>query len=169
LSVTCNRWWLYPGTQVSTTNKTDRHGITQILLNLNLYLTSIIDYMSYLSVTRAWILKPSWTRVTIYTVEVWTALSLLKQNQCRIQIITICHWQECGIGKFSQNYSFPSFYYGEYETAHGISLTLQIHLSFPLINNIKLLVQWNLSNQTHQETKESVRIVKDVGKLRFYF
>jgi hypothetical protein len=56
------------------------------------------------------------------------------------------------IGKFSQNYSFPSFYYGEYETAHGISLTLQIHLSFPLINNIKLLVQWNLSNQTHQET-----------------
>ena len=30
-------------------------------------------------------------------------------------------------------------------------------------------IQWNLSNPTHQETREMCRIVPDVGKLGFYF
>ena len=32
-----------------------------------------------------------------------------------------------------------------------------------------LTVQWNLSNPTHQGTREMCRIVQDVGKLRFSF
>jgi hypothetical protein len=32
-----------------------------------------------------------------------------------------------------------------------------------------LLIQWNLSNPTHQGTREMCRIVQDVGKLRFSF
>jgi hypothetical protein len=30
-------------------------------------------------------------------------------------------------------------------------------------------IQWNLSNPTHQGTREMCRIGQDVGKLRFYF
>ena len=36
LSVTCNRWWFSLGTPVSSTNKTDRHDITEILLKVAL-------------------------------------------------------------------------------------------------------------------------------------
>jgi hypothetical protein len=36
LSVTCDRGWLSPGTQVSSTYKTDRHDITEILLKVAL-------------------------------------------------------------------------------------------------------------------------------------
>ena len=32
-----------------------------------------------------------------------------------------------------------------------------------------IMVQWNLSNPTHQGTREMCRIVQDVGILRFYF
>ena len=33
----------------------------------------------------------------------------------------------------------------------------------------KLFVQWNLSNPTHQGTRELCRLVQDVRILRFYF
>jgi hypothetical protein len=35
-SVTCIYWWFSPGTPVSSTNKTDRHNITEILLKVAL-------------------------------------------------------------------------------------------------------------------------------------
>jgi hypothetical protein len=38
-----------------------------------------------------------------------------------------------------------------------------------LTNHLYLLVQWNLSNPTHQGTREMCRIVQDVVKLRFSF
>ena len=34
---------------------------------------------------------------------------------------------------------------------------------------IYIYIQWNLSNPTHQGTREMCRIVQDVGILRFYF
>jgi hypothetical protein len=34
LSVTCRGLWFYPGTPVSSTSKTDRHDITEILLKM---------------------------------------------------------------------------------------------------------------------------------------
>jgi hypothetical protein len=45
-----------------------------------------------------------------------------------------------------------------------ISAILPLH-AVPYWNYI----QWNLSNPTHQGTKEMCRIVQDVGKLRFSF
>ena len=32
-----------------------------------------------------------------------------------------------------------------------------------------IYVQWNLSNLTHQATREINRMVQDVGIIRFYF
>jgi hypothetical protein len=38
-----------------------------------------------------------------------------------------------------------------------------------LLLSLLLLLQWNLSNPTHQETSEMCQIGQDVGILRFYF
>jgi len=40
--VTCVVWWFYPGTSVFSTNKTDRHDITEILLKVALNTITLI-------------------------------------------------------------------------------------------------------------------------------
>jgi len=37
-------WWFYPGTSVSSTNKTYRHDIAEILLKLALHTTTLTLY-----------------------------------------------------------------------------------------------------------------------------
>ena len=46
--------------------------------------------------------------------------------------------------------------------------SLQLNIIIQKMNNY-LSIQWNLSNPTHQGTREICRIVQDVGKLRFSF
>jgi len=51
LSVTCDKWVVLSGTPVSSTNKTDRHDITEILLKVALNTTTITLFIKiYLAV-----------------------------------------------------------------------------------------------------------------------
>jgi hypothetical protein len=66
LSVTCNKSVVSPDTPVTSTNKTDRHNITEILLKVVLniislihpkYSTPQIDFLCGVVVTKAWSLS----------------------------------------------------------------------------------------------------------------
>jgi hypothetical protein len=57
---------------------------------------------------------------------------------------------------------------------HNLFITTSLFSSHDIetwITNVGLImrIQWNLSNLTHQRTKEMCQIVQDVGILRFYY
>jgi len=67
LSVICGRWWFSLGIPVSSTNKTDCHDITEILLKVALNtIISNLTFINCIMTTRClekWTLKSWWTLV----------------------------------------------------------------------------------------------------------
>ena len=65
---------------------------------------------------------------------------------------------------------YIQFTFGYQKNISEILFKVALNTKTVTQKNILLLsIHWNLSNPTHQGTREMCRIVQDVGILRFYF
>jgi len=78
--------WFSPGNPVSSTNKTDHHDITKILLKLKVALNTIHE-------------RNGWTLIFLF----WTVSVLSPDHECPYQ----CHWPICSSFKMSFKGQIP--------------------------------------------------------------